>query len=605
MAQYEMNLHDYVRILRRRKLIVILMCLIATAGSIMYSRRQTDMFEAKVVIKVEQQSTIAGLLTEWVVYRPGDVMATAANFIKSTPVLKRVALELNMLKLDATPEQISDVVTDLRSRIKVETIRDSNIIELIVSSLDAVQTRDLANKVAESFIAEDLIDKTKQARNMRLFLEEQLTRIETKLKEEEEKLKSGTSVNVHISPNIQNELADLEFELRALQQKYTDKHPKIAQIKEQIADLEGMLQGFSVEELEYIRLQREIEANKKLYITLNEKIEDARMNEVRSTSDITILEPAVLPKKPINRQKQGVPLIGAVLGLIAGIILAFIKDSMDTSIGTIEDVEAATKLRVLGVIPTVKINRKKPELLRLIVHRQPDATVSEAYRAIRTNLKLTPAIRTIMVTCANPKEGKTTLLTNLGLTLAQAGIKTLLVSSDLRRPSLAKSFGMNESNGFIEILNGTVPFEKAVRNISDIMLGEMSLDEALKTPGLENIYILPSGHSSMSPAELLTPKSIQALIEQMKKQFDIILFDSPPTLPVTDASIMAPCMDVVIVVYEAGRTSRDALMRCKMQLETAGARISGIVLNNAKPNTEPLSAYSYYYYHRHESPSRG
>jgi len=137
------------------------------------------------------------------------------------------------------------------------------------------------------------------------------------------------------------------------------------------------------------------------------------------------------------------------------------------------------------------------------------------------------------------------------------------------------------------------------------MLGEMPLEDVLKTPGMENLYILPSGHSSLSPAELLTPKSIQAMIEQMKKHFDMILFDSPPTLPVTDASIMAPCMDAVIMVYESGRTSRDALLRCKMQLETAGARISGIVLNNAKPNTEPLSAYSYYYYRKQETSPRG
>ena len=192
-------------------------------------------------------------------------------------------------------------------------------------------------------------------------------------------------------------------------------------------------------------------------------------------------------------------------------------------------------------------------------------------------------------------EGKTTFLTNLSLTIAQTGAKVLCISSDLRRPTVAKSFGLDEHNGFIELLTGTITLDQAIRSVSDLMLGAMPLEDIVKTPGIENLYILPSGHSRLNPAEILNPRDIQNLNKQLRTRFDFILYDSPPVLPVTDASILAPHMDALIIVYETGRTSKEALLRTKVQLVSIGAKIMGIVLNNAKPNTEALTTYPYYY----------
>jgi capsular exopolysaccharide synthesis family protein len=142
----------------------------------------------------------------------------------------------------------------------------------------------------------------------------------------------------------------------------------------------------------------------------------------------------------------------------------------------------------------------------------------------------------------------------------------------------------------------TVDLEQALRNVSDILLGDMELEAIRKTPGMEYIWILPSGHPPANPAEILESAKITSLITELKRRFDVILFDSPPILPITDASLLAPRTDSVVLVYEIGKTARSALLRAKVQLETMNAKIAGVILNHIRPQTEGLPAYPYYYY---------
>jgi len=165
---------------------------------------------------------------------------------------------------------------------------------------------------------------------------------------------------------------------------------------------------------------------------------------------------------------------------------------------------------------------------------------------------------------------------------------------------LAKTFGIEREPGFNELLSGAVNLDQALRNVADIMLGEMKLDEIIsRPPGLDNVWILPSGSLPFNPAEILESKELTPLIEEFKRRFDVILFDSPPVLPVTDASLLAPKLDCAVIVYEIGRTSRDALMRAKTQLESMGGKISGVILNHTQPQTEAIVPYPYYYKYKY------
>jgi capsular exopolysaccharide synthesis family protein len=174
-----------------------------------------------------------------------------------------------------------------------------------------------------------------------------------------------------------------------------------------------------------------------------------------------------------------------------------------------------------------------------------------------------------------------------------------LISSDLRRPAIADNFGLDKRPGLNEVVIGTANLKEALRSASDMLMGSINIDELLKHPGLERIWILPSGSLPLNPADVLGSNEFEKLLLSVKDDFDVILLDSPPILPVTDATVLSNRVDGVILCYEIGRTSRHALVRAKMQLESAGATILGIILNHTKPETEPLEVYPYYYKYKY------
>lgn len=621
MAQYELNLRDYLRIFHKRRVVIITTFIIVIIASVVYISQQPVFYQASATVKIEERKTIAGLLTEWIVYTPADIMESQAKIIKGYPIIRKVALYLGMIDENTPEAEESRLVSGLQASIEAEQIGRTNIIKIIATADTAREAMMLANAVAELYLQENLLDKTKQARHAKQFIEEQLNSLEERLRQAEERLREfGDEVkNLKLAGPIQDKLMNLEFDLGELLQRYTEKHPKVMQLREQIKSLEMQVEGFSGQELDYARISREVEVNKKLYAMLKEKLEEARISEAEKVSDISLVDPAVLPQAPISASRNLGILVGGIMGLILGVAFAFITETLDTSIGTIEDVENTVKLPILGVIPSItehglssnrslfirlkeKIlpgpqkSQKEERMVRLIAHYMPKSPAAEAFRNIRTNLKI-GLCKTILITSSGPREGKTTIMTNLGMVMAQSGLKTLLVSSDLRRPTLAKSFGINREPGFNELITGTVDLKQALRSFADIMLGEMQLEEMIQKPlGIDNIWILPSGALPFNPAEILGSPKLTGLIEKLKQEFDIIIFDSPPVLPVTDASLLAPLLDCVIIVYEVGRTSRDALLRAKMQIESVRGKISGIILNQTQPQTEGISSYPYYSY---------
>lgn len=629
MPQYELNLRDYLRIIHKRKFTIILSFLFATFLGFLYSSRQIPIYEAKTTIKIEERKTIAGLLTEEIVSSPGDTMVITAKLVTGFPVLKKVALRLGLIDENSSVDKIQEAVGGLQGSVSAEPVQNTNIIEITATSLDPKKARDLANTVAEVYVEESHLEKNKAARTVRKFIEDQLSSLEDRSKEAEERMRAlgNETKDIRISPTIQSKLTELQFELLALLQKYTEKHPSVKRTKGQIEELESQLKGFSGQELEYARLTREVEVNKKLYELLRQKLEEARITEAQKVSDVSVVDPAVLPGGSTGAQKESGVMIGGLLGIILGVALAFVKESLDTSIGTIDDVENITKLPVLGVVPSVSVGLKGeknilaklkhifiPEqksegeeiYIRLIVHHEPNSAIAEACRNIRTNLKLYPAGKTFLITSAGPREGKSTILTNLGLTVAQTGAKTLLVSTDLRRPALDKTFSIAREPGITEVIAGKATLEDALRGISDMMLGDMKLNEIIKSSGIENIWILTSGHIPLNPAEILESLDMEKLIKELKNRFDVIFFDSPPVLPVTDASLLASKLDSTILCYEVGRTSRDALLRAKVQLESVGAKISGVILNHIAPQAAPIYPYYYRYkYKYHEMEKEG
>ncbi len=211
----------------------------------------------------------------------------------------------------------------------------------------------------------------------------------------------------------------------------------------------------------------------------------------------------------------------------------------------------------------------------LITLTDPRSPVSEAYRTLRTNLSfysLDTPIRSLVVTSAAPGEGKSTTIANLAVTMAQSGRRTILVDCDLRRPSLHDIFGLKAEPGFTDMV------------LSDTM------DAPLQATAVDNLWLLATGAKPPNPADLLGAKKVDQIIARLQEEADIILFDAPPVIAVTDAAILGTKVDGVLLVIQAGRTKRDHAERAKETLEKARVRIVGAALTNA-PKDSAMSGY--------------
>jgi len=242
------------------------------------------------------------------------------------------------------------------------------------------------------------------------------------------------------------------------------------------------------------------------------------------------------------------------------------------------------KLEKMGTVEGRKIES------RLITHLDPKSPVSEAYRTLRTNLqfsKIDHKLKTLLVTSSGPKEGKSTTAANLAIALAQVGQKVVLVDADLRRPVVHSIFGMEKDEGVTNYLMETIPYEKI-----------------LKKTFHENLFVIPSGVLPPNPSELLASKSMEAMMQKLQQDFEVIIFDSPPVIAVTDAAILSTKVDGTILVVNSGNTNRDALARGNALLESVDAKLLGVLLNGVNVEGMYGSYYYYYYHHYYSKPGR-
>ncbi|MBI4845683.1 MAG: polysaccharide biosynthesis tyrosine autokinase [Candidatus Omnitrophica bacterium] len=624
MAQYELTLRDYIRIFHKRKIVIVIIFLVITVGGFLFSLGGLPSYDAQTTVKIEEQNSVSGVPSGWGSYGNADVMESQAKLIYSHEVMKKVAFALGEVTADASQDAINKAISTIQGKIKTERIGYTNIIKITANADTADKAINLANTVAGKYQEHNLLEKTLEARSKRNFIQSQLSSLEERLEFKEERVKELEEYvrNVSISDSMKRRLADLEFQLTELLQKYTEKHPRVVQTQDQIAELKSQGNNEDVKLLEYERLKRELDADKKLYSMLKEKLEEAKINEAQKVGDVFIVNPAVEAVLVSGTNKVVSLFVGAILGLVLSFTFAVVLESLDTSIATIEGVENIIKVPVLGVVPSIigkepggahadvfaRLKRRifnKPKTeeeeryIHLLIHYDHDSPIAEVYRNIGTNLKLDGSKKTILVTSAGPREGKSTLLVNLGHAIAQSGKKTILISSDIRRPVLAKTFGIPREPGLTEVLLGMTSLDAALRNVTDFMLGEIGFEEIRLVPGLDNLWLLTSGQLPFNPAKIFESKELLDLIAELKKRFDIVIFDSPPILPVTDASIIAPKMDMVIMVYEIGRTSRDALFRAKSQLDSVGANTVGVVLNQTRGETAETIVHPYYYKYKY------
>jgi tyrosine-protein kinase Etk/Wzc len=423
--------------------------------------------------------------------------------------------------------------------------------------------------------------------------DDKITALRDKLTEESKKLQKGGMVKdaFAMTQGLLTNLLTTETEIKSLT-------AKISALRDVLRDYEGNLEGLPAKTLELARLERDRKVQEQTYILMTTKLEETKITQAGQAGNVTILDEAIEPRSPISPNKKLNLMIGALIGIGLGVGLTFLLDYFDNTVKTIEEVEAMG-FSLLGAIPKItqtehEKNEKERELKfeteeirqiesRLVTHLDPKSPISEAYRTLRTNLqftKLDQPMRTILVTSAGPKDGKSTTVANLAITLAQLGSKVVLVDSDLRRPVIHSIFGLEKDVG-----------------LTNYMVGKSSYEDILKQTVIENLAIITCGLLPPNPSELLGSKKMEEFTTKLKKDFDIILFDSPPVIAVTDAAILSNKVDGTVLVVSANKTNRDAVTRAKTLLENVKARLVGVMLNNVDFESTYGSSYHYYYHY--------
>ncbi len=425
-------------------------------------------------------------------------------------------------------------------------------------------------------------------------------------------------INNDLIQQLRKEYVNLQNELSEISKDYTPKHPKIIGLKSKMESMENKLrdevkkvaigirsefevarakeaslketleaqkkeaQALSQRSINLGILNREVENNRRIYTILLNRAKETSISEGLNTGNIRVVDRAVTPLKPIKPRKGLSLALAVVVGLLGGVGLALFFDYLDDSIKDPDDLERYLKLPYLASIPGVKNIRGEKTAIECFVEREPHSFHAEAFRSARTSILLSSLEsppRSIIITSAGPMEGKTTVAGNLALTMAHAGAKVLLMDADLRKPRLHKIFRLDNQFGLSNLLTVSTDTPRALCGV-----------------GIDNLYVMGSGPTSPNPSELLGSTRMKKLLATLQAGFEFIIIDSAPLISVTDAVLLSPEVDGVVLVIHTEKTSWRIINRAKKQLEDVHARILGVVLNFVNVRKSGYYNYPKYYY---------
>lgn len=426
-------------------------------------------------------------------------------------------------------------------------------------------------------------------------------------------------------PRIQqfrSEISRQESDLATMKQRYRERHPKYLQAQSQLAEWKSGLdraivgvgqslgsayesskaaevaleQAFQEQELaaldlnrqaiRYNVLARDVESDRALYQSVLNRIKETALTQDMDQTKLRIVQPAVVPESPVKPEKLKIILLGIFVGITAGFGLAFLLNALDRSIKTVDQAEEFLGLPVLSAIP--KFSGMPADQRKLIMADPALSHEAESFRTLRTAVSMLGRKedrRTFLFTSAVPEEGKTFCSLNFAVSLAQQGLRTLIIDCDLRRPTVEKSLVGNARRNF---------------GLTDFLTGQKDFESVVHSTDVENFFFLPSGSHAPNPAELLAATGIDPLIEKALTQFDRVVVDSAPIHAVSDTLLVLRKIQTLCLVTRARRTPKNSVLRAVQILREADAPLAGVILN-LLPRVHGAGYYydSYYEYTYH------
>ena len=490
--------------------------------------------------------------------------------------LSQFEAKLNAAKIDYMAS--SNILKRYKSELEKQNPRMANYLESLTSEtyIEALQ-----KQLAELQINKDLaLANTNPKLNVSAKIKEydqKINELKNKLNGKIEVIKAG------IFASSPEEVKELTQKIIEEEVNNSSLRTSIRGLKRIVDNYEGKFNQLPKKSIELARLQRKSEALDKLYGLIEEKYQEALINEQSQPGNVLVVDKGRIEDKPAKPNRLLIVLMGLVLGTGLAFGYVLIRDYFDNTVKTPEDIQKKN-INVLAWIPKIDTFTGRGKL-EFIVANQPKSIPSEAFKALRTRVQFTnidsDVFKTILITSATPQEGKTVISVNLAGSFAQTGKKVLIVDCDLRKPRMHTIFEANKKPGLV-----------------DYLFNQVSLNEIIRQSSMfENLSFVTSGTIPPNPAEILQSKAMLKFLDDMRSMFDMIILDSPPIISVTDSEILSRVADGALLVVKADSTEVELMQHAVELMRNERSPFLGVVLNNFVYKNGYGSYYKYYYYY--------
>jgi tyrosine-protein kinase Etk/Wzc len=525
----------------------------------------------------------------------GTLASSAGYRVLVKSVVARPGTQFRLVRY-ATQDRVADIIKKLNV---AETKRESGIIDLEYNDADPVFAARLVNAIAEAYLASNVQRRSQESARSLSFLEAQIPTVGARLKGAEDALNTfrnregsidvAGEIRVLLEQSEMVEKAKFEAQLsyQDLVSKYQPGQPqrdaaaqKFKQLDLQAKQISDRIAQLPAVQQEYLRLARDVEVNNQLYIGLQNNAQQLTIATAGTQGNASIVDQAVSPDKPVRPKPVLLVALGGIIGLILGFAAAQFKALASGRIRDPKRLEAMIGIDTLGILPNSAIQtkaEKNKDHAYLISKEESETPLVEAMEslalALRFSLAKKEGGKVVLVTSAVPNQGKSLISANLAYLLAEKGLKTLLLDADMRRSTVHRYLSVSQMKGLSGVLQGT-----------------SEPHDVIATP-FDNLHALPAGKRTTKTSRLFGAEQLEPLIESMRAQYDVVIIDSPPVLPVLDAAALSKFADMTVFVARQGAVSYAEVMEAVERLAKVGTTVDGMVFNGFAPS--PLR-YGYY-----------
>jgi tyrosine-protein kinase Etk/Wzc len=611
----DIHVTQYLYVLVKRVWLIILCFVLILVFTFYLTYRQVPIYQSAALLYAApaMQSGIKSVDQNM---QGSAALKTEVLIIKSDPIANMIIDALNLEKRlaarltakDAASGSRDEIIKWLKETVEVTPTESDQIFSISAKGEDPQLITDVVNSACDQFIIYTMEMMTQNNRKALQWYQERLEELEKKVTESKKGLIDfidqnkitifdGT-INVVDPSNggvtgsnplmeLRAQRTELVLEQGKQLQRYTPEHPKvreiqgrIQQIEQQIGKEEASLTDNNKKFIEFDLLRAKAKSDEELYNAFLRQFNEIDVADtINATSNIQVLEYAKAPRKPIAPDKVRNYLMGILFGILGGVGMAFVVEYFDDAPKSASEIEAYIGLPIVATLP--KLKRSKDRSIDLISAKHPKSTEAEVMRMLRTYIlfeKENPEDKVILVTSSGPKEGKSSIASNLSVSMAQANVRTLLIDADLRRPIMHRLFNLEKEIG-----------------LTDLLLGRATLDRVIKKTDMKNLYVLTCGAKVPNPAELLNSAAMKKTLLKLRSIFGQIIMDTPPTGNLADSLVIASLADSAILVY-SGELNKNLLLQTKRMMEKTNIKIYGIVLNNFDTT---MKGYYYTYYNKY------